>query len=255
MRYNPAHKQGGLIGLLLICLCFLACPAAADQPVDGDASLIDRLKQIDKANDAIEDLSATFEQRRYSPLLRKPIESKGALRSVKGLTRWDTNEPSEQTMIVKSDRLELFDPEAKTLDVYPIERRFGELLANPRPAVGDWLEQFVIERAEPDALSKQMRERCKIKEGGEGVLLIRLSPREEKLAEMIERLVIVIDVETSLSRGMAWLSGEQEQTEIVFRDTKVDAGIEAKDLRLNLPDSVRVAYPLGPIPEPENKAD
>lgn len=255
----PLNRRG--IALLLCWAVCLPGPAARAEPgqdADQDTSdqqLIKELEALRQATAEPQDLSARFTQRRYSPLLKKPIESSGVVRSVIGLTRWDTDKPQATSMIVRPDRLELYDPEQKTLEVYPIESRLGQLLANPRPDPKDWQSQFTIQRAKKAALSESMRERCELDDDADGYLLISLTPRDEAVAKHVERLIIVLDTETGLSRGMAWSSGEGERTEIVFASMRVDTGLTEKDLRLKTPDSVRVVYPLGPVPEREKKPD
>ena len=256
MRRNPMHLFSGFALLVCVIAMLHASPATAEPSKASDEQLIEQLQRLAKTSEGIDDLSSAFKQRRYSPLLRKPIQSEGRIRSIKGLSRWDTSEPYESIMMVKPDRLELFDPEQNTLEVYPIEKRFGELLANPRPSPGDWLKQFDLQRAAPDMLSEQMQEDCAIDQQDDAsFLLIRLTPKHEAMAEVVQELVIVLDVKTALSRGMAWTTGEQERTEIFFSKTEINQGLATKDLRFAVPDSARVVYPLGPLPESEKRSD
>lgn len=256
MRRDPPHRPRACVLLLCMALGLFGLNARADDAeADHDKALIAQLREIATDNEPVDDLSARFEQRRISPLLRKPLASEGVIRSVKGLTRWDTDEPYETTMMVRPDRLELYDPEREVLEVYPIEKRFGQLLANPQPELTDWLKQFHVRRAEADALSEYMRKGCGIEDAPDACVLIRLTPRGEALSDVIEELIVVLDPKTGLSRGMTWTSGERERTELVFSAVKTDNGLKGKDLRLSLPDAVRVVYPLGPVPEAEKRSD
>ena len=239
----------------LLCTMSMADATKPDKPDTDDAGLIQQLENLSQSREPIKDLSATFAQRRYSPLLKKPIETRGTLKSVQGLTRWDTDKPRPSTMMVKADRLEVYDPEQKTLEVYPIEKRLGQLLANPQPGVDAWRKHFTLERVKPDALSKAMREQCQVDDDSEGRLLIRLTPRDADVAELIDHLLVVLDTETGLTRGMAWSNGEDERTEILFSKVKQNSGLKRAALRLEVPESTRVVYPLGPVPGDEKQAD
>lgn len=245
--------------LLLFGVAWQVCvnPAIADTDSKDEAAphieLIKQLRELEEQHDEIKDLSARFSQKRYSPLLKKPITSSGTYRSTSGLTRWDTEKPHDSVMVIQSDRLEIYFPEQKTLEVYPIEKRLGELLATPQPDVDQWLDSFKLSEALPEALSDTMRETLRIKDA-DTYLLISLTPRDEEVAELIDRLIVVVDRETGLSRGMSWSSeGDGERTEIVFTRVRENTQIKRADLLLDTPESTRVVYPLGPVGEPEKK--
>lgn len=238
----------------LVCVGAVNADAEPKREATGDSDLIHKLRELEEQNAEIKDLSARFSQKRYSPLLKKPITSSGTYRSVSGLARWDTEKPHDSVMVIRAGRLELYYPEQKTLEVYPIKQRLGELLATPQPDVDQWQASFKLSRALPDALSESMRETIGIKQDTDDYLLISLAPREEEVAKMIERLIVVVDRETGLSRGMAWSSEDRgERTEIVFTRVRPNTQIKRADLLLDTPESTRVVYPLGPVGEPEKK--
>jgi outer membrane lipoprotein-sorting protein len=248
--------------VLLLCgivsvVCADTVIAIADSDegnATGQADLIKELRELEKNSAETTDLSARFSQNRYSPLLKKPIASSGVYRSVAGLTRWDTAKPNDSVMVVQADRLEIYYPDQKTLEVYPVEKRLGELLATPQPDVDQWQASFKLARALPDTLSETMRETVGINKASDDYLLISLTPREEEVAKLIERLIVVIDKETGLSRAMAWSSEDGgERTEIVFTKIRQNTEIKRADLLLDPPESTRVVYPLGPVGEPEKK--
>lgn len=253
------------IGAALLCgIVLLMCVGAviAEREPDaepegnanGESELIQALRAFEKQNAEIKDLSAFFSQKRYSPLLKKPIVSSGTYQSIAGLARWDTQTPHDSAMVIQADRLEIYYPDQNTLEVYPIEHRLGELLASPQPDVDQWLASFKLGRAKPEALSEPMREAIGIKENADGYLLISLTPREEEVAELIARLIVVVDNKTGLSRAMAWSSEDGgERTEIVFDRVRLNTQIKRADLLLDLPVTIRVVYPLGPVGEPEKK--
>lgn len=244
--------------VLLLCVAAVIAESEPDTEPQGNANneseLIQALRAFEKQNAEINDLSARFSQKRYSPLLKKPIASSGIYRSIAGLARWDTQTPHDSAMVIQTDRLEIYYPDQNTLEVYPIEQRLGDLLASPQPDVDQWLASFKLGQAMPEALSEPMREAVGIKENADDYLLISLTPREEEIAKLIARLVVVVDKKTGLSRAMAWSSKDGgERTEIVFDRVRLNTQIKRADLLLDLPDTTKVVYPLGPVGEPEKK--
>ena len=260
MRLTFSHAPR-LLAALLLCaaasVVYVHSAVADDGAQDkgGDETeLIRQLRAFEERHAEIKDLSARFSQKRYSPLLKKPIAASGTYRSVAGLARWDTEEPHDSVMMIRPGRLEIYYPDQKTLEVYPIKKRLGELLATPQPDVDQWQAAFQLDAARPDALSESMRETIGIKNESD-YLLIGLTPLDKEVAKMIKRLIVVVDQETGLSRGMAWSSEDgEERTEIVFTRIRQNAEMKQADLLLQTPESTRVVYPLGPVAEPETKA-
>jgi outer membrane lipoprotein-sorting protein len=252
-RRRDAKKTAESV-LVMLMVCLLALPgvaASADEPAI-DPALLEQLEALDQKAAEIEDTTSGFEQRRYSPLLRKPIESVGTVRSVAGTSRWDTQEPYASVMLIEAGRLSLYDPEQKLLEVYPLERRLTDLAASPIPRLPTWRDHFVIAAVSEESLSDAMRgfvAKVREVEPERGVLLVSLRPRADDLAEQVAWIYAVIDERTGLSRGIAWGGDADsgERTEIVFRDSRINTGLEREGLLIDLPEDARVVYPLGPV--------
>lgn len=232
-----------LLGLLLC----LAAGVGFVGEVEDDGGLMEQLEGLDAKLAEVESLDARFEQRRYTPLLKKPIASAGRVRALAGESRWDTDEPYASVMRITSDRLELYYPEQKTLEVYPVEQRLGEVAASPMPRLSAWVEDFNIERADHAELPESLRQVAGDEADGK-TLVVKLTPKAEGLAEQVALIWVVIDVQTGLSRAMSWSSGEEgERTEIRFEEAKVNRGVKRSDLVIQPAAGTRVVYPLGPV--------
>ena len=66
----------------------LAPPATAI-----DAKLESQLQQVDAAAQTVKDLTAHFEQDKFTALLKKPLVSTGTVRGAGSVIRWDTEKP------------------------------------------------------------------------------------------------------------------------------------------------------------------
>lgn len=235
------------MALLLAALLWAAgVNAEIAEAANTSPQLMEQLRQLDAKAAEVTDLESRFVQRRYAPLLRKPIESGGTVRALAGVSRWDTQEPYASVMLIELSRMSLYDPDQRVLEVYPLERRLGELAASPIPRLAMWVEHFFIEAAEADALSDQLREDAGVDDEARPSVLVRLTPKDASLAEQVGLIVAVIDAESGLSRAMVWSSGEDERTEIVFADAQINAGLKREDLVIELPADARVVYPAGP---------
>lgn len=250
-RHDAKVNRAPRWAVLLLAGVMWAAGANADHAETTETSpqLMEQLRQLGAKAAEVIDLESRFVQRRYAPLLRKPIESDGTVRARAGVSRWDTQEPYASVMLIERGRLSLYDPERRVLEVYPLERRLGELAASPIPRLATWVEHFAIESVEANALSDQMREEAGVDDEARPSVLVRLTPKDAALAEQVGLIVAVIDVESGLSRAMVWSSGEGERTEIVFADTRINSGLKPEDLAIELPDGTRVVYPAGPVEE------
>lgn len=238
----------GLVRMTILGACFaspcviLAEPAASTAEIEP--RLLEALTALDEKAASVEDLDARFEQRRYTPLLKKPLVSTGRVRALVGQSRWDTDAPYASVMHIRSDRLEVYYPDQETLEVYPVEQRLGELAASPMPRLSTWAKRFRIERAGRDDLTEVLRDAA---DAGPS-LAVRLTPLDDALIDQVGVIVVVIDRESGLSRAMAWSGAEQgERTAIRFLEIQTNTGLEAESLAIQIVDGSRVVYPLGPI--------
>lgn len=243
---EPSVVRGFIRHGLLACIC-LVCVGAVQAEDANEPGLLKQLKALDERAAQTKDLSAKFEQRRHTPLLKKPITSRGTLRALPGRSRWDTDDPFSSVMMIERDRLSIYYPEDGVLEIYPLQAKLGQFAASPLTRLSAWQKHFTLAVAGADALSERLREDAKVDDKDRPCLLVRLTLRDDELAKTISSLVVVIDAQTGLTRAMVWSGQEGERTEVVFHDVRTDTGLEEKDLVLDTPEETRVVYPLGPV--------
>src|SRR4051794_3819975 len=82
MKYAPV--------LLLFCLVNTLFSQPTSVPVTTDPKLLERMVQIDQRVASIKDMVADFEQQKITPLLKKPLISKGTVRVLPTSMLWET---------------------------------------------------------------------------------------------------------------------------------------------------------------------
>src|SRR6185437_5870437 len=134
---------------LLITALFTATIACAAPPPTQpspaspvDPALWAKMIEIDARAQHITSLSADFEQKKFTALLRKPLISGGRVR-VKGATmRWDTQRPDPNVMVVTDKEFQLYYPAQKTVEIYPLDQKLAQLAASPLPRLAVLKDRF-----------------------------------------------------------------------------------------------------------------
>src|SRR5258706_6693830 len=101
----------------------------ATPPSGLDPALWARMTKIDAKAGQIIDLSADFEQKKFTPLMKKPLVSTGTVLAKGAAMRWDTKAPEPTVMRVDEKEVTLYYPNQKTVEIYPI----GGQLSSLRP--------------------------------------------------------------------------------------------------------------------------
>src|SRR5437016_5461359 len=111
------------------CLYVLLAGAA---PATNPA-LWTRLTEIDSRAAKLTDLSADFEQQKFTTLLKKPLTSRGKVRIAGSTMRSDTTEPEPSIMLIDDKEVRLYYPKESTLEIYALGQQLGSLAASPLP--------------------------------------------------------------------------------------------------------------------------
>src|SRR4051794_26174391 len=106
-----------------------ATSAPTTAPATASTELSDaferQLASIDQRASKIQDLVADFVQEKHSPLLRKPLISRGSVKSKGATSLWETTEPEPTQMATDPQTLRLYYPQQKTIEEYPMRGRLG----------------------------------------------------------------------------------------------------------------------------------
>ncbi|MBX3359045.1 MAG: outer membrane lipoprotein carrier protein LolA [Phycisphaeraceae bacterium] len=214
-------------------------PAASQSASSSDGSrFVERLEAVDAAMSTVQDLRADFEQRRHSPLLKKPLVSQGVVRAKGELVRWDTASPRKSSLLVSSESIQMYYPDDGLLEIYPVGEGFRDLAGGPLPRLAVLRERFEIEPLEPRIMG----------EDGDGKsLALRLTPRSEALRRHVSFVRVLIDESAPAAKRVVMTDPEGEETEIVFSHVRLNTGMKPDDLELKVPQTTRVSRPMGDV--------
>jgi len=223
--------------LLMACLFSAGMNAPATLPSSIlDPQLESQLTQIDASARQVKDMSAHFEQDKFTALLKKPLVSTGTVQSAGSAIRWDTEHPEPCTLYADQTQFILYYPSQKLEEIYPIDQRIGDLLTSPLPRLAAIKEHFAIAPAGPND------------SGGAGSLALRLTPIDPELAKHIQFVIVVLDVKTGLTLKVQTVDADGDRTQITFSDMRTNIGLEPSGLELKVPGDVTVSHPLDSAP-------
>jgi outer membrane lipoprotein-sorting protein len=210
------------------------------QPVDQvDPQLWNRLIQIDRRAGQIRDLTAEFEQQKFTPLLKKPLTSRGVVRATRNLMRWDTTEPQPTVMIITPTEASIYYPTEKLQEIYPISGQLGALAASPLPNLQLLRRHFAFEADLVSELDAALADRQ-----GDYIAL-RLRPVDPSLREHIDQVRVLIDTTTAFMIRTEMVDADGEKTVLTFRNIQANTIPDEAQLRhLRLPPDVRLVRPL-----------
>ena len=231
--------------LMLIWLFAIACFSAAagaapttfpaSPPTGLDAATWERMTKIDQRAQAIVDLSADFEQQKFTPLLKKPMTSSGTVKAKGAAMFWDTRAPSPTLMRVDEKQISLYYPQQKTLEIYPIAGDLAALASSPLPHLSMLLDHF---KFAPSA-AKDMGAA-----DDDAHLALRLTPLDEDIRKHIDHVTVLIDAGHGFILAFELIDGDGERTVIHFSNVKTNTGMPDDALQIALPAGTKTVHPL-----------
>ena len=240
--------------LILLLVALPGAPAFAsdepENPGDVEAELWKQLVAIDERSRQITSFEADYVERKKSLLLKKPLVSTGTVIARSPIVRWDMKTPYTQTTLVAPGSVRVYMPDEKLLEIYDLGDRLGDISSSPVPSLARTAELFRIAREQPpaqapdEADSERAADKADDDATDDDTLTLRLTPREEKLREHIEGVVVTIDVQGGFARRMIMLQKSGESADIRFSQVKINHELDASRLELTLPDDVETVRPL-----------
>ncbi len=226
-----------------------AAPLASEPPAEHSAPpqntsantdferFAKRLEAVDAAMANVMDLRADFEQRRRTPLLKKPLVSKGVVLTKGELVRWDTTAPRASTLVIGHGSIRMFYPADSLVEVYSVGEGFKDLAGAPLPRLSVLKERFDLSPlASDDPATK-----------GENANLlgVLLTPKSQDLRKHVTSVKVLIDEAGPSATKVVMTDPDGEETEIVFSHVQLNGGVRDDEVELSLPDGVKVSKPLG----------
>ena len=221
----------------LACLTIAAIAAGpATQPATapGDEQLWTQLTGIDARAARIKSLKAEFEQQKFTPILRKPLVSAGSVRVRGSRLRWETRSPEPGVLLIDEHEARAYYPSQKTLEIYPLDSRLGELAASPLPRLAVLRARFAFTRIDPGTLDRSV--------DGSKVMALELTPTDASLREHVRQVRVLLDVSAGYILRAEFTDSDGDRTVLSFRD--VQPNVDVGDLNLVVPPGTTVAHPL-----------
>lgn len=230
MRWMPT--------LFVFCLLFaqisLAQPATA--PAGVDPTLWKQMVAINAKGETVQDLKATFEQKKFTPLLKKPLVSTGEVR-VRGATmRWDTQAPAATVMLINEKEVHLYYPQQKVVEIYKIDQQLSSLAASPLPRLDVLAKHFTFEKI----AGKLMR----VEGDPPNTLALRLVPTDPSLKENVDEVRVLIDEDEGYILRFEMTDADGDRTVIAFSGIQTNTKLPQSEMELALPSDVRISRPL-----------
>jgi outer membrane lipoprotein-sorting protein len=223
-------------------------PPAATRPSRIDPVLWDRLRAVDQRVASIRDLSADFEQLKATPMLRKPLVSKGTVRVAGSTVRWDTTKPRPSTILIQTGEIRFYYPDQDSLEIYDVDQRLANLAASPLMRLDQVLAWFELEPLDASSLNPELPP-------GSDAIGLRLVPREEGLKSRLTDVRVLIDPALAQVTHVQINDPDGERTTIRFSEPRINRGLSAAELELHVPASTRVSRPpeglTSPPPAPK----
>src|SRR6476619_4900068 len=113
---------------ITIAVCVLIANrlhAQTTRPASVDPALWDRMLQVNQLSEKVADLTAHFEQQKFTPMLKKPLTSSGTVRVLGSTMRWDTDKPEPSVILADEKEFRLYYPTQKLVEIYPIDKRLA----------------------------------------------------------------------------------------------------------------------------------
>lgn len=242
------------VALVLLLLLIGAAPSAtpstspASRPSNIDPATWDRMLAIDAQAGQVNDLTADFEQQKFTAMLKKPLVSSGVVAVRGSAMLWRTEKPEPSVLQIDDREVRIYYPAQKTIEVFQIRQKLGQLAASPVPRLATLREHFAFE---PLALS-EFGER-----DDTNFFALRMTPIGAELREHIDAVRVLLDARRGLIVRLEMRDSDGDRTLISFANVKTNVGLQDSQLQIAAPADVKVTRPLagieGSTPESRSK--
>jgi outer membrane lipoprotein-sorting protein len=227
-----------LLTCLIICTAQLRAAAPTTEP-----ALWTELTQLDEKVAKLDSVTADFEQRKFTPMLKKPLVSNGSIIAKGSTALWKTSKPSPTTMLVSSKEIRIYYPAQAIVEVYPVQGQLGALAASPLPRL-DVLKQFFnFERDSAASLDASKTDA--------DFLGVKLTPITDDLRQHVKQVRVLLDRKTGAIQLAENTDADGDRTVLVFSNLKMDTKLADDALKLELPAGTKETHPLDGMTPPD----
>ena len=230
---------------LCVTLLYVALsPARAAGPATAPstsmaASLDAALDGVDAKAAAHRDLVASFVQEKRSPLLQKPIVTRGVIHARGDVQLWASTSPQPTRMRIDPTRLSIYYERQRTVEEFPIQSQLGAIASSPLPRLAALRERFAI------AVDAGPRlDGATSSSSSSGTLQLRLVPTDVAIQPYVDHVRVLLDSDRGLVRVFEVVDPDGETTRVTFDDVKTDTNFADAALALDAPADAKVSRPL-----------
>lgn len=215
--------------------------AVATEPAGGGkgVDLLTQLEEFDARIAGVRDLTANFEERKSTALLKKPLISTGRVRVKGGRSCWDTQKPHRTTMLIDGEAVRIYYPERTTLEVYEMNRQLQWLAISPLPRLAALREHFEIQQIAPQDIDREFTDVSH--------LALRLLPKTRALRDYVDHVDVVLDIASARVVRGEISDPDGDRTTLTFSDVRTNLGIDDHELDLDIPKGATVVRPLAAL--------
>jgi outer membrane lipoprotein-sorting protein len=211
--------------------CLLRAGLSTTEP-----ALWNELTQLDEKVSKIDSVTADFEQRKYTPMLKKPLVSSGTIVAEGSTALWKTGKPSPTCMLVSPKEIRIYYPAQALVEIYPVQGQLGALAASPLPRLEVLKQFFRFERDSAASLDATKTDA--------DYLAVKLTPIHDDLRQHVKQVRVLLDRKTGAIQLAENIDADGDRTVLVFSNLKMDVRLAADALQLNVPAGTNQTLPL-----------
>jgi outer membrane lipoprotein-sorting protein len=212
--------------------------APTSRPASVDPAAWQRMLAIDRKAGEITDLTADFEQQKFTAMLKKPLVSSGRV-FVRGSTMlWETQKPEPNVLKITDREVRIYYPQQKTIEVYQVQQKLGQLAASPVPRLAVLERHFTFEPIPVSEMGESDAERF---------FAVRMTPTQPELREHVEQVRVLLDAQRGLIVRLEMRDADGDRTRISFSNVKTNVGLKDAELAIHAPPDVKVTRPLAAV--------
>ncbi len=197
-----------------------------------------RLAEVDAKMALITDLSADFEQKKKTALLKKPMLSSGTVVCKTEKVLWQTIKPRKNTMLVADGKVTIYYPDDKLAEIYSMGTQFRDAAGGPLPRLSKLKETFDIAELDVGEFAKDMDASTLV-----NTIAIKLTPKSDELKKHIASVRVLINESVPCADRIVLVDPEGDETELRFSKVEINKGVKEEDLDLKLPQNTKVSEP------------
>ncbi len=223
---------------LVVVFVSLVSVGRADIPSTqpSDPQLWVELRAIDAKSAGIPSVSADFEQRKFTAMMKKPLVSSGNVTASENVALWKTSKPQPTAMLVSPKEIRIYYPSQSVVEIYPVQGQLGALAASPLPRLETLKKFFSFERTKAALLDPTTND--------EKYLAVKLTPNDEQLKQHVKQVRVLLDRGTGAMRSAETTDVDGERTLMIFSSMKFSSKPTPDALQLSVEPGTKEVHPL-----------